>query len=308
MFATKFGPFNGSTWEGLCQQVFKRKYEKECYQQMHASPGDFGIEGYTVSTGWAFQCYCPEKHYERTELYEKQRDKITKDLGKLKIYQKDLQDRLGSTKLCRWVFVTPEIDRNDLLKHAKAKEAEVRGWSLPFLEDDFTVLLQDGDHYIVEINEIRAAAGEALVFDEAPPVLAKLTGEQETYEKNIYRKCELRLAPHSGRLSYGEQVQRFSQITIESFLAADGYLRHIAMTSPPTYIKLIRLINEYEQHVIETSFTWTGTAEELTTQVREGLERRISAELAPGFDVSNASKVARYMTARWLAVCELNYE
>lgn len=80
MFNTKFGPFNGSTWEGLCQQVFKRKYQAECYQQMPASPGDYGIEGYTSDTGWAFQCYCPEKHYERTELYDKQRDKITTDL------------------------------------------------------------------------------------------------------------------------------------------------------------------------------------------------------------------------------------
>lgn len=54
MFNTKFGPFNGSTWESLCQQVFKRKYQAECYQQMPASPGDYGIEGYTSDTGWAF--------------------------------------------------------------------------------------------------------------------------------------------------------------------------------------------------------------------------------------------------------------
>ena len=99
MFTTKFGPFNGSTWEGLCQQVFKRKYQAECYQQMPASPGDFGIEGYTSVTGWAFQCYCPEKHYERTELYENQRDKITVDLRKLKDNVTDLQARLGSTKI-----------------------------------------------------------------------------------------------------------------------------------------------------------------------------------------------------------------
>ena len=124
MFTTKFGPFNGSPWARLCQLVFKRKYQAECYQQMQASPGDYGIEGYTV-TGMAFQCYCPEKHYDRTELYEKQRDKITADLRKLKDYHSELQSRLGSTKISRWVFVPPEIDRNALLQHAKAKEAEI---------------------------------------------------------------------------------------------------------------------------------------------------------------------------------------
>lgn len=308
MFNTKFGPFNGTTWEGLCQQVFKRKYQAECYQQMQASPGDFGIEGFTVNTGWAFQCYCPEKHYERSELYEKLRDKISKDLGKLKRYEKDLLARLGSTKLARWVLVTPEIDRNALLAHARTKEAEVRAWGLPFLTDDFTVLIQDGDHYVVEINEIRTAAGEALVFDEQAPVLAELKGQQEDYERNVHRKCGTRLADKAAKPDFERRVSQLSQLTVESFLESDGYFRRIAATAPPAYVKLVRLINEYEQYVIETSATWSGSAEELTVQVRDGLAKRVADELAPEFDRTNANKVARHMTARWLAVCELNYD
>lgn len=307
MFSTKFGPFNGSTWEGLCQQVFKRKYQAECYQQMQASPGDYGIEGYTTVTGWAFQCYCPEKHYERAELYEKQRDKITADLRKLKDYKSELQARLGSTKIGRWVFVTPEVDRNALLAHAKAKEAEVRGWNLPILTADFTVLLHDGDHYLVEINEVRASAGEALVFDDAVPALAALTGQQEQYEQNVHRKSGYRLADKAQKTDFAARVQQLSQRTIEQFLEADGYFRRIASASPMTHVRLVRLINEYEQHVIETSATWSGTAEELTAQVREGLVKLVSDELGPEFDKANALKVARYMTARWLAVCELDY-
>lgn len=307
MYVTKFGPFNGSTWEGLCQQVFKRKYQAECYQQMPASPGDYGIEGYTSDTGWAFQCYCPEKHYERTELYEKQRDKITADLRKLKDYVSELQARLGSTKISRWAFVTPEVDRNALLAHAKAKETEVRGWKLPILSDDFTVLLHDGDHYLVEINEVRAASGEALVFDDTAPALAALTGKQEQYEQNVHRKSGYRLADKAQMSDFQARVQQLSQRTIEQFLEADGYFRRVASASPMTHVRLVRLINEYEQYVIETSATWSGTAEELTTQVRDGLVKLISDELAPEFDRANALKVARYMTARWLAVCELDY-
>jgi hypothetical protein len=56
MFTTKFGTFNGSTWEALCQQVFKKKYQAEDYQPMPASPGDFGLEGFTLKTDLA-----PEK-------------------------------------------------------------------------------------------------------------------------------------------------------------------------------------------------------------------------------------------------------
>ncbi len=308
MFTTKFGPFDGGTWEELCQQVFKRKYQAEDYQQMPASPGDYGLEGFTLNSGWGFQCYCPNKHYNRKELYEKQRDKVTEDLGKLKTYKDDIQKRLGATKLSRWIFVTPEFDKNDLLAHARVKEVEVRSWNLPFLTEDFTVLLYDGDSFLVEINEIRSAAGEALIFDDAAPVLAELIGDQETYEQNVQRKTETRLGEKRDSANFTYKVQQLKQRTLESFLESEGFFRRIADSAPVSYVRLVRLINEYENHVADVSMTWSGTPEDLTTQVREGLERRINSELSPEFDETNASKVARLMIARWLAICELDYD
>lgn len=308
MFTTKFGPFDGGTWEALCQQVFKRKYQADGYQAMPASPGDYGLEGFTLKTGWGFQCYCPNKHYERKELYEKQRDKITEDLGKLKAYKEEIQKRLGTTKISQWIFVTPEFDKNDLLVHARTKEIEVRSWQLPFLTEDFTVLLHDGENYLVEINEIRSAAGQTLIIEDAPPVLAELTGEPETYEQNVHRKSQARLSEKRSSQNFEAKVQQLAQRTLESFLESDGFFRRIADAAPVTYVRLVRLINEYENYVADVSMTWAGTAEELTTQVREGLERRISNELSPELDETHASKVARHMVARWLAICELDYD
>lgn len=308
MFKSKFGAFNGSSWEALCQQVFKRKYQADDYQSIPASPGDFGIEGFTLRTGWAFQCYCPDKHYDRSELYKKQRDKITEDLGKLKTYQVELGRRLGQTKLGRWVFVTPEFDKNDLISHARTKEQLVRGWGLPFIADDFTVLLYDGDSFLLEINEIRSAVGEALVFEDAAPALAQLTGNREEYEGNVLRKCEMRLAEKRTSSNFSNKVQSLHQLTLESFLSADGYFRNIESSAPVIYLRLVRLINEFENYVVETSATWTGSADALTIQVRDALERRIVADLGPEFDETNASKIARIMVARWLAICELDYD
>ncbi len=308
MFNCKFGSFNGTSWEGLCQQVFKRKYEVDDYQPMPASPGDYGLEGFTLKTGWGFQCYCPDKHYDRKGLFENQRDKITRDLGKLKKYQTEIQARLGKTRLCRWIFVTPEFDKNDLLAHARSKEVEVRSWGLDILADDFTVLLFDGDNFLVEINEIRTASGEALVFDEEPPVLAKLTGQQEEYERNVQRKCEARLAHKRTASGFDQSVQRLRQITLENFLECDGHFRRIAANAPMVYVKLVRLINEFENYVVETSATWTGTPETLTNQVRDRLEQRITNELAPALNATSASAIARHMVARWIAICELDYD
>lgn len=308
MYKTSFGAFNGTSWEALCQQVFKKKYGCDGYQQIPTSPGDFGLEGFTLKTGYGFQCYCPEKHYTRQELYDKQRDKITKDLGKLKSNQADFLKLLGATKLGYWVFVTPEVDKHSLLAHARTKEAEVCGWDLPFLEPDFKILLHDGDHYLVEINEIRSAAGEALDFELTPPMLAELLEPKEVYEQNVLRKCESRLAPKQNSPRFQFLVDQLKQDTLASFLETDSYFRRVETTAPTLYFRLIRLINEYEKYVVEIAVTWTDTAEELTKSVRDGLKERIIKDLAPEFDETNASKVARLMVARWLAICELDYD
>lgn len=308
MFRTSFGAFDGDGWEALCQQVFKKKFAKEGYQPIPASPGDFGLEGFTILTGLGFQCYCPDKHYTSQELYEAQRDKITRDLGKLKKNETELKRRFGATKLSDWYFVTPEINKNDLLAHARTKEEEVRSWNLHILCPNFRVHLHDADHYLVEINEILSAAGEALDFGISHTVLPTLTEQMEVYENNVLRKCKARLNSKQTSVRYDFLVNQINQQTLESFLEADASFRRIQEMAPTLYFKLVRLINEFEKFVVDTSATWNGTADELTTTVRDKLTQRIAHDLSPQFDETSASQVSRHMVARWLAICEIDYD
>lgn len=308
MYTSAIGAFDGDSWEALCQLVFKKKYAAEGYQHMNASPGDFGIEGFTMLTGYAFQCYCPEKHYSGADLYEKQRNKITIDLSKLKKYEAEIAKRINGTKIDHWVFVTPEIDKNDLHKHARTKEVEVRDWGLGILGTEFRIHLRDADFYQIDINEIRAAAGEALHFDTAPPALPVLDGPPEQYEGNVKRKTERRLASKASHAGYERLVTKLHQQTLRSFLEADSFLRKIEETAPTLYFRVLRIINEYENEVKELSVAAMESPEALTMHVKDGLAKRLAKDLSPTFDETSANKVARYMVARWLAICELDYE
>lgn len=308
MLITKLGPFNGSTWESLCQLVFKKKYDHLGYQQMVASLGDFGLEGFTLRNGLAFQCYCPNSHYAASELYEKQRDKITEDLGKLKTYESQISARIGTTKIREWHFVTPEVDRNKLLAHARTKEAEVRSWGLSIIDSSFTIHLRDADFYLMEINEIRSLNGEAINFDTRAPSLDPLDGPPEEYEANIRRKTEMRLAPKLGNPNISKFRSVLYDATQAAFLEHGALLSRIEVVSPPVYFRLLRLVNEYEQNVIELGSTWVGTAEELVTRVKDGLAERIVDDLSPHLEQTDADKIARHVVARWLAVCELDFD
>ena len=307
VFQTTYGAFDGNSWERLCQLVFKHKFAADGYIQIPATPGDYGLEGFTKTTGCGYQCYCPDKAYPPRELYEKQRDKTTADLRKLQTNVADLTQVLGTTKLRRWHLVTPTIAHNDLIKHAQAKEAEVRGWNLSILAPDFQVLIHDADHYATEIQQMKLAVGEALDFGNLPAVLPDLNDISETYEKNIMRKTRTRLAKVAAdKLEH--RVARLYAKTLREFLDHGPRLKRINDTAPTVHSRLARLINGYEAEVDERCFTWDGTPQELTDKIRDGLTERIVRELAPSIGETDAADIARMIVARWIAVCEVDYD
>lgn len=307
VFQTAYGAFDGNSWERLCQLVFKRKFTDDGYTHIPATPGDYGLEGFTKTTGCGYQCYCPDKVYPPKELYVKQRDKITTDLKKLLTNEADLTKILGVTKLRRWHLVTPTIAHNDLIKHAQAKEAEVRGWNLSILAPDFQVLVHDADHYATEIQEMKLAVGQALDFGGLPTVLPELTDSSETYEKNVMRKTRTRLA-NSPANKLEDKVARLYSKTLREFLDHGSHLKRINDTAPTVHSRLARLINGYEADIGETCDTWEGTPQELTEKIRSGLTERIVKELAPAIDQTGAAQIARLIVARWIAVCEVDYD
>ena len=140
MYHTKHGLFDGDSWEQIMQICFRLKYESEYYQPIPASSGDCGIEGFT-KTGKVFQCYCPDNNINSPALYEKQRDKITKDLKKLSLYQERLKLFLSGVKIKEWIFVTPENRMNDLIIHCNNKVSEVVGWDLSIIDKTFNIVI-----------------------------------------------------------------------------------------------------------------------------------------------------------------------
>lgn len=74
---------DGKRWEQLCDGCYRDRFQDYHYTKVPSNyQGDAGIEGFTRS-GIVYQCYCPEKEYTDNELYNAQRDKVTKDIGKL---------------------------------------------------------------------------------------------------------------------------------------------------------------------------------------------------------------------------------
>lgn len=306
MIQTKYGSFNGDSWEELCQLVFKEKYGEQNYQEMPASPGDFGIEGFVKNTQVAFQCYCPDNQYTQEELFKKQRDKITKDLGKLRKYEADIESRIGDSKIKEWVFLTPQITDNKLLKHAQKKEIEVKSWGLRIISPDFKVILKDADFYSKEIYTVQQASGSKLTFlDSMGDIKDSDFDNQTTYEENISRKNEKRCF-FNGELNE-KKHSRLNRLTSDKWTDGDSFLRKIEKDASDIYFQLSRVISQYEYEVEELCITWQGGAEELVSKIKEELGKRIG-EAIPSLGDAERYKIADQMTSKWLALCPLDIE
>lgn len=146
---------NGDSWELWCDGCYRDRYQSENFTKVPAGyMGDGGIEGYT-STGIVYQCYCPEKIYTDDELYVSQRDKLTKDIGKL-LQNGEKLKKLGIHLVKEWHFVTPEYRDKRLVEHKETKTQEVlkakreKPDQYTYIDDDFQIILKVAEDFKVE--------------------------------------------------------------------------------------------------------------------------------------------------------------
>lgn len=310
MITTEFGNFDGDSWEELCQQVYKRRYPTG-YQEMVASPGDWGIEGYVRGEGIAIQCYCPDKLYNAGDLHSKLVNKITKDLHKLLTYKDELFDRIGNNQddiIKYWIFITPNYEKNEILKHLIKKEKEVIGWDLKFISPNFKVLINTADDYLEDITLIQSFKGEKLILSNSNSYSIDKIENPDDYSKNIYRKNKVRCTNNG---DYNESKHyKLNEITKEKFIFGDQLIRAIEIKIPEIYQIIAGVINQYESEVEELCCTWYGVHAELIEKVRTQLRQRLMSEdkVNNSLSSSDINEIVDHMVSKWIALCPLEIE
>ncbi|EDV1004131.1 MULTISPECIES: hypothetical protein [Enterobacteriaceae] len=180
-------------WEGHVNDLLRLKVGEENYIPIpDYHNGDAGIEGYCTQ-GFAFQSYCPDEACTVDKLYEKQRDKMTADIGKFILDKKGyLKNILHNTKIRRWILVVPRHQSKHLNVHATKKESEVLTANLPYVDnEDFKILIWDRDNFKKEENEL-ISSGLRLLKLDLPVVemsdIDDLKDNSSEFVDNISRK------------------------------------------------------------------------------------------------------------------------
>ncbi|MEO4005275.1 hypothetical protein [Flavobacterium sp. CAU 1735] len=309
MIKTEYGTFDGDKWESISQICFKQNFREEGYQEVKATPGDYGIEGFT-RTGKIFQCYCPDESYSSAELYAKQRDKITKDLTKLKTFEKQLKGFLGDTKINKWYFVTPICGKNDIIAHCTSKRDEVKSWELSIIDNDnFEVIFEDISFLHPHLALALDATSQKVNLSPDKKITEveklKWKGQKINLVENAQRKHQLRFDENTPNIE--QRVDKLTEKTIAYFMEGNILLRMWQNEYPTEYEKFLSIISLVENEVEEKCMFPAHDKNELYFSFKSLVEEKLNIAF-PKLEQEMIMNLTNQVLADWILRCPINFE
>jgi len=262
--------------------------------------GDFGIEGYSTD-GNVYQSYAPDALTTAQELYEKQRDKMTTDIGKFCSNGADLVKMFNGMMIARWLLVVPIFDSARLVQHAATKTKEVTDRKLSYVADDFRVGIIDENDFEAEKAKLVTIGAHKVQVDTPPPtdqVITAWTQQNAQFLVTAREKLDAVL-PQARREPFVQQLARL-------YVRGETTLQTLDVKYPALATSARRLKSQREQTLEAESLLAAGPA-------NARLERTIDAfaqhlfENIPGMSHDVAHQLAWEAAADWIFRCPLNF-
>jgi len=306
MFKTKYGEFSPDTWEEACQLAFKTAYRDENYQKMPDANGDLGIEGFTLKTNKAFQCYCPEDNIKGQDLYKALRGKITKDIGKLEKNCAELKKVLGNVKISEWYLVTPRNADKKIYSHCRTKEKEILSKNLDILSDDFTILIHEVEEYVTHFK----FTDDGIRFDASVETSEKTAwkSKENKYVENAKGKYTKVYDEDFNDLTELEKsVLKHVDISITRYLRGKKQLDFLRIHHPKDYERFNRITSQLEEDVEIDSLGKIDDKKKFIKDLTNDVQEKIQDELKL-FDTIMIKDLANQVVSRWVLECSLNFK
>ena len=297
---TSLGQMNGDAWEEYCQKLLRMKHED--YQEVPAQfGGDYGIEGFTRS-GIVFQCYSPDEDLGGDQLYEKQRDKITRDIAKL-IKNATEISQLGAGTIRQWHFLTPRYNNRDLVAHCRTKEVTVQSKGLSAVDSNFVIYLKTEDDYLLERQRL-LGIGEHKVHplsaEPATDELDALLSSENDIVLNIKGKLG-KLDLSSGR------TDELIHDLVYGYVAGQNELQALNERFPDTYRSVVQLKESKEKQIRVRVLSAQGEHGSILNLVLEEYENKLTHEFSGTLASALITTLSTEAIADWLGRCPLDF-
>ncbi|BCF95986.1 hypothetical protein PPGU19_005550 [Paraburkholderia sp. PGU19] len=265
--------------------------------------GDCGLEGF-CRDGNAFQCYAATEPLSVTELTEKQKRKVTQDLGKLEKNRAVLEKLLQPTKIRNWALVVPRWEDKALLTHASTKIQGICSKNLPFVEPGCTANIMTLDDFAVEVQILARAGVGSLsvpVTDPHAASVAEFSVKHDDWLRHLDRKVTTLTAGKQ------EQATQLFEGFLQMYLRGQNVLDTLRTKYPDIHAGADAAKRSQERKLALHSALHEGSAKASLREVMLNFGGALRNQL-PGLDDETVSALTDEAIADWLLRCPMDFQ
>lgn len=294
---------SGDEWQNWANRVLCVHYGPLEYQQIPDNDrGDAGLEGFTRTDGHAYQAYGCEEPISTADRYERQRNKMTADLGKFILNRAALQRILGTVRITRWALFVPCFDSKEIVAHAARKTEEVKAAALPYVADSFHVCVcQQSDFAVEDQHLINSAQRQLLIAAESPTQDQIEDWAEENQGPSQVLSDKLRRLP---TLRTDGERRKFQASVLDWYLKGQDILEELRLY-PETYAK-VRDAKAHREALLEMSMIGDVAPHELLMRTVNELYGSLKEEVRE-LHMHSAENLAYEAVADWLLRCPLRF-
>lgn len=295
---------SGNEWQSWADKLLQRHYGPGEYQKIPDShKGDAGIEGFTISTGHAYQAYGPVEPLSTVERYERLRTKVTNDIRKFTENRVILAGIFGNVKISRWILLVPYYDSKEIVLHAAKKTQEVIDANPPYINSDFRVCIEDEEVFAVERDQLINARVATINIDTEDINQYKIT---EWVDKNdsLVETVEgkIRRIP---QLDTDAKRRNFRDLLIKAYLEGQNTLEELRKY-PVSFENVRKVKSQKERYLALETMASSGTNMEIFRASLDGIRDTVVQEV-PGVSNTVIEAVAYEAVSDWLFRCPLDF-
>lgn len=290
--------YHGDAWEEMCHILLAIKHGND-YQPIGDKGGDLGLDGLVTRSGIAYQAYGQE--LENKDPAKGVKDKIHKDLSKLKKNASEIVKIIGDRKICHWVLLLNKgILHNSIHEYIKTKQDEVLSWGLEFIDRDFQVSIQPPSFLETEYLEYKKKRDDKVEVEIEklqPFSIGDLRGNKTFLAIFDKFKSIVETDSDAENLAYKE---------IKNFLDYSAQLDEIQKREPDFYSAIEEIRSDVEEEaeqgsILEGSFT-------SFSNTKNTLENRLNNTIGDRLGANTMGRVRKFIIADWFVRCPLRFK
>jgi hypothetical protein len=294
--------WNPDDWELFAQSLLQGRHGPLHVQKIPAAhKGDYGIDYYCTKDAVAYQCYAVEEPIDISVRAERQKKKITTDVGKLIKNHTELGKLFHGVPLRHWVLIAPRHDSKDVNLHCAKKTKELREFGCPAFDPTVEVIIQDPSNFPNDAVARGMSALSKVTLSIPTPSqseLATWAAGSSDLLTNATGKLRKRAAPDKLDDIVGEAVR--------SFLHGNALLDALRSGSPDLHEKVMSAVRSRARRLEFAGPQSSGSAGEI---LRAELDALVSAmhAAAPSLSAENAEQIAYGSICEWIMRCPLDF-